>query len=152
MVCSLALDPRFKHFAVQLCGLSRGEDYVWGVVKDAALHHKKFEKGSSEEVAEFQHQSGHELASSMLFMRLLKKGRRKAAVVSFLTLPMPWMLQSMHTERCLCFHKKLIHLASGETIQLHLFFSRFCRWQPQSQQYPQLRLFVSDFSRREGKC
>ena len=32
MICSLALDPRFKQFAVQLCGLSRGEDYVWGVV------------------------------------------------------------------------------------------------------------------------
>ena len=48
MVCSLALDPRFKHFAVQLCGLSRGEDYVWGVVKDAALRHRKFEKRSDE--------------------------------------------------------------------------------------------------------
>ena len=48
MVCSLALDPRFKHFALQLCGLSRGEDYVWGVVKDAALCHRKFEKGSEE--------------------------------------------------------------------------------------------------------
>ena len=44
MVCSLALDPRFKHFAVQLCGLSRGEDYVCGVVKDAVLRHKNFEK------------------------------------------------------------------------------------------------------------
>ena len=48
MVCSLALDQRFKHFALQLCGLSRGEDYVWGVVKDAALRHRKFEKGSEE--------------------------------------------------------------------------------------------------------
>ncbi len=48
MVCSLALDPRFKHFPVQLCGLSRGEDYVWGVVKDAALRHIKFEKRSDE--------------------------------------------------------------------------------------------------------
>ena len=48
MVCSLALDPWFKHFAVQLCGLSRGEDYVWGVVKDAVLRHKKFEKRNVE--------------------------------------------------------------------------------------------------------
>ncbi len=48
MVCSLALDPRFKHFAVQLCGLPRGENYVWGVVKDAALRHRKFEKRSDE--------------------------------------------------------------------------------------------------------
>ena len=48
MVCSLALDPRFKHFAVQLCGLSRGEDCVWGDGKDAALRHRKFEKRSDE--------------------------------------------------------------------------------------------------------
>ena len=48
MICSLALDPRFKQFAVQLCGLSRGEDYVWGVVKDAALRHRKFESGHDE--------------------------------------------------------------------------------------------------------
>ena len=46
--CSLALDPRFKQLAVQLCGLSRGEDYVWGVVKDAALRHRKFESGHDE--------------------------------------------------------------------------------------------------------
>jgi hypothetical protein len=50
MVCSLALDPRFKYFALQLGGLSHGEDYVWGVVNDAALSHRKFER-SSEEVA-----------------------------------------------------------------------------------------------------
>ena len=48
MICSLALDPRFKQLAVQLCGLSRGEDYVWGVVKDAALRHRKFESGHDE--------------------------------------------------------------------------------------------------------
>ena len=48
MICSLALDPRFKQFAVQLCGLSRGEDCVWGVVKDAALRHRKFESGHDE--------------------------------------------------------------------------------------------------------
>jgi hypothetical protein len=48
----------------------------------------------------------------------------------------------------------LIHLASGGTIQLHLrvFFSSSCHWQPQSEQCQQLRLFVRDFSRREGKC
>ena len=48
MVCSLELDPQFKHFAVLLCGLSRGEDHVWGVVKDAVSHHKKFEKKNVE--------------------------------------------------------------------------------------------------------
>ena len=47
MICSLALDPRFKKFAVKLCGLSRGEEYVWGVVKDAANRHKRFERVSA---------------------------------------------------------------------------------------------------------
>jgi hypothetical protein len=31
MICSLALDARFKIFAVQLCGLSRGKEYICGV-------------------------------------------------------------------------------------------------------------------------
>ncbi len=48
MICSLALDALFKHFAVQLCGLSRGEDYVLGIVKDVVLQHKKIEKRSGE--------------------------------------------------------------------------------------------------------
>ena len=48
MICSLALDPRFKNFAVQLCGLSRGEAYVWGVVKDSAIRHKRYERVASE--------------------------------------------------------------------------------------------------------
>ena len=42
------LDLQFKQFAVHLCGLSRGEDYLWGVVKDAALSHRKFESGHDE--------------------------------------------------------------------------------------------------------
>ena len=41
IICSLALDPRFKKFAVQLCCLSRGEEYVWGVVRDAVVRHKR---------------------------------------------------------------------------------------------------------------
>jgi hypothetical protein len=44
MICSLPLDPRFKKYAVQLRGLSRGEECVWGVVKDSATRHKRFEK------------------------------------------------------------------------------------------------------------
>ena len=51
MICSLALDPRFKQLAVQLCGLSRGEDYVWmqqcatessrvGMMKSHAQHQR----------------------------------------------------------------------------------------------------------------
>ena len=42
------IGPSFKHFAVQSCGLSRGEDHVWGVVKDAVSRHKKFEKKNVE--------------------------------------------------------------------------------------------------------
>jgi hypothetical protein len=49
------LDDRLKHFAVQLCGLSRGEDYVWDVVKDAALRYRSFDKSSEEAT---RHQSG----------------------------------------------------------------------------------------------
>ena len=46
MICSLAMDPRFKRFAVQLCPLSRSEEYVWFVVKEMAMRHLKFEKQS----------------------------------------------------------------------------------------------------------
>jgi hypothetical protein len=76
MVCSLALDPRFKHFAVQLLvsrearimchggELSRMQHCVIESLRRAALR-----KSQSQQ---FEHQSGHELASSMLFMHLLK--------------------------------------------------------------------------------
>jgi hypothetical protein len=46
MISSLAMDPRFKRFAVQLCPLSRSEEYVWFVVKEMAMRHLKFEKQS----------------------------------------------------------------------------------------------------------
>ena len=44
MICSLAMDPRFKRFPVQLCALSRSEEYAWFVVKEMAMCHLKFEK------------------------------------------------------------------------------------------------------------
>jgi hypothetical protein len=149
-----AHDARLSILQVQLCGLSRGEDYVWGVVKDEALRHRKFEKDSTEEVVEPTASKRPRTGFFNALHAFIEEGPPLSSIAKSQASDSTHALDAAIDayESCLCFHKKLIHLASGETIQLHLFFSRSCHWQPQSQQCPQLRLFVSDFSRQEGKC
>ena len=54
MICSFALHPRFKQYAVHLCSQSPGEEYVWGVVKDTATENERFEKVSAADPAEVE--------------------------------------------------------------------------------------------------
>ena len=72
MICSLALDPRFKQFAVQLCGLSRGEDYVWGVVAPLKVRMMN---------SHAQHQRDQKLAFSVLFIDSLPMGLQYLVVL-----------------------------------------------------------------------
>ena len=125
MVCSLALDPRFKHFAVQLCGLSRGEDYVWGVVKDAALRHRKFEKRSDEVPPPALKRPRTGFFDAL--HEFIEEGPPMSSIADTDSTHELDVAISNHTERCLCLHKTLIRLASGGTIQLLRFFALYCR-------------------------
>ena len=96
MIYSIALDPRFKKYAVQLCSLSRGEEYVWGVVKDTATRHKRFEKVSAADPVEV------EVPDSLYCSHHLRESRR-----DFLALYQHLWMKELQVQAVLC---SMIHL------------------------------------------
>jgi hypothetical protein len=80
MICALAMDPRFKEFAVQLCagvqGATSRSTLVWSMVRDMAIQHWKYEEPA--EAAEPVIDSGQDIQSPP------SEKRQKSGVSSFM--------------------------------------------------------------------